>query len=192
MREGDNGNSPDSGLRDWVPRLSKFFTFGWMFAYPALAVLGTLVILIYALQLPSGVRWGAFATAILIGSCSFMSGGLLGFLFGIPRTLQSETSETVITRYKANTNLEEISDWVTKIIVGVGLVQIGRALPALSRLAASLKAPLGGQASSPAFGLSLVIVNVLLGFLFFYLWTRSLLTPNLAFSDSNPPDAKRP
>jgi hypothetical protein len=77
----------------------------------------------------------------------------------------------------------EVSDWLTKIIVGVGLVQIGRLEPALSRLAANLKAPLGAQPSSAAFGVALVIANVLLGFLFFYLWARSLLQRDLELSD---------
>jgi hypothetical protein len=42
-----------------------------------------------------------------------------------------------------------------------------------------MKVPLGGQASSSAFGLALAISNVLLGFFLFYLWSRSLLKKEL-------------
>jgi hypothetical protein len=86
---------------------------------------------------------GAFATAVIAGSCSFLGGGLVGFLFGIPRSASSGQA-TPTGEYQANSNLVEVSDWLTKIIVGVGLVQIGRVVPGLSKLAASMKAPLGG------------------------------------------------
>jgi hypothetical protein len=70
----------------------------------------------------------------------------------------------------------------------------GRLEPALSRLAANLKAPLGAQPSSAAFGMALVIANVLLGFLFFYLWARSLLQRDLELSDgfADSDDAAQP
>jgi hypothetical protein len=72
-------------------------------------------------------------------------GVLLGFLFGIPRTLQQElppsssppapaaspqSPERVFTganwsyQQTVNTNLEQISDWLTKILVGVGFTQL--------------------------------------------------------------------
>ena len=72
----------------------------------------------------------------------------------------------------AAATLEQVSDWLTKIIVGVSLVEIGRVIPALAKLVEILKAPLGGQPSSAAFGLGVVIASALTGFFFFYLWTR--------------------
>jgi hypothetical protein len=152
-------------------------------AIPLIVILWTIVILIYSLSLPSGVRWGAFATAVITGSCSFLAGGVVGLLFGIPRSALGSAGATATGRYQANSNLVEVPDWLTKIIVGVGLVQMGRLVPALGRLAANLKAPLGGQPSSPAFGIALVIADILLGFLFFYLWARSLLQRDLELSD---------
>jgi hypothetical protein len=68
--------------------------------------------------------------------------------------------------------LEQVSDWLTKIIVGISLVEIGRIVPAVAKLAGILKAPLGGQPSSAAFGLGVIIASALTGFFFFYLWTR--------------------
>ncbi|HEY5396668.1 MAG TPA: hypothetical protein VIL16_14855 [Trebonia sp.] len=190
---GDGGNNPQAQKtasaigrnprRGWMSTTTQVFAYGWTFAIPLIAFLWTIVILIYSLSLPSGVRWGVFATAVITGSCSFLAGGLIGLLFGIPRSALGAAGTTHTGQYQANSNLVEVSDWLTKIIVGVGLVQIGRLEPALSRLAANLKAPLGDQPSSAAFGVALVIANVLLGFLFFYLWARSLLQRDLELSD---------
>ena len=190
---GDGGNNTQqkavpaistNPVQRWLAATFQVFTFGWTYAIPVVAFLWTIVILIYALGLPSGVRWDAFATAVITGSCSFLAGGLVGFLFGIPRSASSGQAAPA-GGYQANSNLVEVSDWLTKIIVGVGLVQIGRVASALTRLAASLKAPLGGQPSSAAFGIAMVIANVLLGFLFFYLWARSLLEPNLELANGD-------
>jgi hypothetical protein len=171
-------------LRGWTWTTTQVFAYGWTYAIPLIAFLWTIVILIYSLSMPSGVRWSVFATAVITGSCSFLAGGLVGLLFGIPRSAAlGAAGSTPTSRYQANSNLVEVSDWLTKIIVGVGLVQIGRLEPALSRLAANLKSPLGAQPSSAAFGMALVIANVLLGFLFFYLWSRSLLQRDLELSD---------
>jgi len=151
----------------------------WIVAIPALGGVGAAISLIYVMQVPSGVRWTAFGTALAIAGAAGLIGGIIGFLFGIPRTVQGTSGATGDTQYQGNTNLEQVSDWLTKIIVGVGLVQIGRSLPALTKLAASMKAPLGGQPSSGAFGLGLAISFALLGFLFLYLWSRERLPQEL-------------
>ncbi len=147
----------------------------WITAIPVLGGLGVAVTLVYVSQIPAGVRWRVFGTAVAIAGAAALAGGTIGFLFGIPRTVLGSSAPTPQTQYQGNTNLEQVSDWLTKIIVGVGLVQIGRALPALTKLADNLKAPLGGQTSSAAFGLALVISYVLLGFMFLYLWSREIL-----------------
>jgi uncharacterized membrane protein len=46
-------------------------------------------------------------------------GALLGFLFGIPKFNRATRSRDALL---PNTNIEEVSDWITKIIVGIGLV----------------------------------------------------------------------
>jgi hypothetical protein len=157
----------------------KFFETGWTVAIPALGSGWGIITLIYVLQLPGGVRWTVFATAVLIASSAFLIGGLVGFLFGVPRTVQGATPRTGATHYQGNTNLEQVSDWLTKIIVGVSLVEIGHVIPGLTRLAESMKAPLGGKPSSESFGLALTIANALLGFFLFYLWSRSFFVKEL-------------
>jgi hypothetical protein len=168
----------------WLSSLPQYFSFSWLWAIPTLCALGVGGMLIYVSQVPGGVRWSVFATALALATAAFLAGGVIGFLFGVPHTVQSSAPSTGGTHYLGNTNLEQVSDWLTKIIVGVGLVQIGRAVPALSKLAAVLKAPLGGQPSSGTFGLALVISYFLLGFLHLYLWSRALAAREFAIYDA--------
>jgi hypothetical protein len=101
--------------------------------------------------------WRAVADFLLAASVSFVValastaiGCFLGFLFGIPKSLQrgagapqpqqqptsgtpsaptNDTSGSAAAvrasgpAFGTNTSLEEISDWLTKIIIGLGLVQ---------------------------------------------------------------------
>ena len=81
--------------------------------------------------------------------------------------------------------MEQVSDWLTKIIVGVSLVEIGRLIPALAKLAEILKAPLGGQPSSAALGVGVIIAGSLTGFFFIYLWTREMFVRELGFNNTS-------
>jgi hypothetical protein len=183
---GDFSQKDSKGLNGWLSTFPQLSIFSWLYVIPLMCFLGICVALIYVTQLPSGVRWSAFATALVIGSSAFFMGGLVGFLFGVPRTVQGPAPSSDAIQYQGNTNLEQISDWLTKIIVGVGLVQVGRLIPALGKFAESMKAPLGGQASSGAFGLGVAITSTLLGFLYFYLWSRSLMAQGLEMYSTFP------
>ncbi|RVU38806.1 hypothetical protein EOI86_05935 [Hwanghaeella grinnelliae] len=70
------------------------------------------------------IAFALFAVLLGISGAAAVIGGLLGFLFGIPRTLQGDSGGNGGAGDRVNTNLEQISDWLTKIIVGVGLVQV--------------------------------------------------------------------
>lgn len=109
---------------------------------------------------------------------------LIGFLFGIPRVLQGE-DKTAKYAQRVNTNLEQISDWLTKIIVGLGLVQLQAVPEHLGKAAtwmAQSFAP-GGGATAPAdavsFAGAFIIYFSVLGFFSGYLSTRLFLA--LAF-----------
>jgi hypothetical protein len=71
----------------------------------------------------------AVGTGSFLAGAATAAGSFVGFLFGVPRAGHSITQESTATSrseyaYLPNTNLEQISDWLTKIIVGVGLVEI--------------------------------------------------------------------
>lgn len=147
-----------------------------------------LACVVYAASVGSNAEegWEIFGVAVTVSAAAAAAGGLLGFLFGIPKTLQSDApSSDGSTRYLGNTNLEQISDWLTKIIVGLGLVQLGRALPALARLGESLGPMLGDVSSSPGFGLSLCIYSAVVAFVVVYLWTRVDLRREMMIADSS-------
>lgn len=68
-------------------------------------------------------------TGAFLAGAATATGSLMGFLFGVPRAAPPAAREAVGAGrrrhpYLPNTNLEQISDWLTKIIVGVGLVEI--------------------------------------------------------------------
>ncbi|MDP9839496.1 hypothetical protein J2T09_004272 [Neorhizobium huautlense] len=144
-----------------------------------------------------GISTAAAATAV---------GGMLGFLFGIPRVLQKapetpkagepQLSSKAEQLFATNTSLEDISDWLTKIIIGIGLVQFDTIIHYIyvcSLFAASyamsqpVKFPAQNQsevidpALSVAFFFGIIITCLLGACMFVYLETRTRLT--LIFRD---------
>ena len=95
---------------------------GTMRIYFALTAPAAMSIALYAAAEGS---WSIFALATLIGACAFALGALLGFLFGIPQYFAGADTPSERSRatYQPNTNLTQVSDWLTKIIIGVGLVR---------------------------------------------------------------------
>jgi CheY-like chemotaxis protein len=106
----------------------------------------------------------------------FALGAFVGFLFGIPRRLQEPArqprEEADDLPYAGNSSLEQISDWLTKIIVGVGLTQLVNAPAALGALGGVLGPALGGFAGSAIFGVFEFLYFTIGGFFTTYLWTR--------------------
>jgi tetratricopeptide (TPR) repeat protein len=155
-----------------------------------------------------------WSVSLTVAGASTAVGCLLGFLFGIPRSLQQRTiaapansgskpptpeaapaaDSTEVTgtqAFRSNTSLEEISDWLTKIIIGVGLVQFQTFLTYLYKGALLASAFVAGKEikiatdtdlfnyssdfSSPYF-FALIITTLIAGCLFAYLETRTRLT----------------
>ena len=111
---------------------------------------------------------------LLIGA-SFVFGSILGFLFGIPHnssnTAQSQTNNPDNTQFK-NDNLTQISDWLTKIIVGASLVSLNKVPTILKKLDGFLISHIG-WVSFLATGVEAAIFLYLgLGFATGYLWAR--------------------
>jgi hypothetical protein len=87
--------------------------------------------------------------------------------------------------WQASTNLTEISDWLTKIIVGVGLVEAKGIFDRLSQLSQAL----GDMLFDGAVGSKLVIPSVivsgaLVGFLYAYLFTQLVIAALMARTDA--------
>jgi hypothetical protein len=152
-----------------------------------------------------------FGIAIVGAGASLAAGFLLGFVFGIPRAAaRVEASVPAAANgtsgdgpkpvpqnggsagshaFQANSNLVEISDWLTKIFVGVGLVELAKIPLKMKGLAAYFAAGLRecGSSdascvqSSEAFAMMIIIFFGVCGFLLGYLWARLYLQK--AFDD---------
>ena len=123
----------------------------------------------------------------------YASGSLAGFLFGIPRVLQGHpsSSKPLVPDTRANfsaayqllinTNLDDISDWLTKIVVGIGLVEL-RKLPQLLYDLAAVIAGDKGKADIP-FILAVILYFCVIGFMSGYLTTRMFFQRAFRASD---------
>jgi hypothetical protein len=105
-----------------------------------------------------------------VAAAAWLSGGVLGFLFGVPR-LRAATPQnpSATSSFVPNTNLEQISDWLTKIIVGATLVQLRPLADDLNALALAIGAQLGTHAAATIAG-AVMITYFAGGFLWGYLW----------------------
>jgi hypothetical protein len=154
----------------------------WWLAYLLLSAVGaSLAIVVFAWG-----DWATLALAVLIAGGAWVAGGLLGFLFGIPRSLAEQPrggADEAGASYGANTNLEQISDWLTKILVGVGLVQFTAFAAKFGDLVNFLGPALGGGQEGEAFAGAVLVLFSIGGFLSFYLFTRIYLPRAFAQAD---------
>jgi len=151
-------------------------------------VVGLFPLIIYGLSLPSEDFFRVVGVGAMAAAAALMAAAFFGFLFGIPRSLQAETSrdseQGLRSGYRVNTNLEQISDWLTKILVGVGLTQIPKIGDAAGRLTASLAADIGaGPGQAVVIG-GILVYFLASGFLGGYFLTRTVLTRAFTLSDA--------
>lgn len=153
--------------------------------------MGLAVVVAYGFKGASGREGISIAcTGLMVAAAAALTGALLGFLFGIPRTLSGNDGQgrlphvqgehVVASEYVDNTNLEQLSDWLTKILVGVGLTQISKIKEGMGDLAGFLAPQLDHSAP---FALGIVVFFAVCGFLRAYLWTRLSLKSELRESN---------
>lgn len=191
--------------------------------YFLILVLGveTLALVIWAIAIWGTQGWlSAFAVLGVAAICSgaaSLSGGLLGFLFGIPRStettvrthLDGSLPQQAITSgdaaasttasagpssaagrppLRVNTNLEDISDGITKVLLGAGLAQASAIITGAGRLADFLGPSFGPGSAGKAVAIATIIYGALEGFFAGYLTTRLYLTA--AFGRADPHDVE--
>ncbi|HLY55167.1 MAG TPA: hypothetical protein VKS60_06400 [Stellaceae bacterium] len=132
-----------------------------------LAVLG-----LYARTSDSPLK--AFSITLIIGGGALLVGAFVGFLFGIPKSRTDGTAAAGDGGRKRgvsdNANLEEVSDWLTKIIVGLGLAEFGN-IPQFCKYLSEIVTPVLGEDGN-IIAQSAMVYFFILGFLLCYLWTR--------------------
>jgi hypothetical protein len=164
-----------------------------------LIVIGLLGVIGYSIS--NTVRQGATSTlsiGLLVAAASLAVGGFFGFLFGMPRSAdrassthkttdaQGKVTETLDPdppRTKPNTNLEEISDWLTKILVGAGLTQLNKIQTKLGDLSSYVAAGMGGNPADKSFVSVTVVFFGVCGFLAAFLWARLYMAKALQQAD---------
>jgi len=186
-----------------------------------LAAIGCLLILAYSFHAGTLSQFlRVSAVGILVAGAALLSGCLMGFIFGIPRVgapaagdrksppdrenraaesadadaLNSDEPTYLVGRSShdlRNGNLVEISDWLTKIIVGVGLVELHPIVGSLGKLSYDLAPGLmpvscvpgasctEALSSAQAAGMAILIFYFALGFLMGYVWTMVFFPSDL-------------
>lgn len=169
-------------------------------------------VFVVAIGVAGWVGWKADAVGpvLLWAFASCAVGGRMGFLFGIPKsglTLKTElhaggaaeasTNDASVVstggqtdpahRARPNTNLEEVSDWLTKIIVGLTLVHLQDLRGQIKRIgfhAAEAIQP-DPNAAYVSVATALVVGFTLTGFLVVYLYMRLFLQGAIVRSDDD-------
>ncbi|MEN2473129.1 hypothetical protein [Burkholderia sp. GS2Y] len=170
--------------------------------------------------------WRIQGAAGLLSGASMITGALLGFVFGIPRSTAIGSSPTsapavvapqTVARVAAdlppdvnrlqnadpqqgggqftdttalitqsqhanaslavvpNTNLEQISDWLTKVLVGVGLTQVGKLPHFMNILESKLTPALSPLPNGGIIGISICVAFGVGGFVWAYFESRTSL-----------------
>ena len=106
-----------------------------------------------------------FSASLLFSLAALVTGGFFGFLFGLPQSHGSSSSshhtssrpgEDLLSAVPADpssditasTNLQQVADWLTTLILGAGLTQVGRLPHASAVLFGAMSASIGGSASA--------------------------------------------
>ena len=140
----------------------------------------------------------AVGGVLLICLAAGLAGAMVGFIFGIPRQIsappdalpagsggaaqpRTATFHQADNRWQLSTNLTQVSDWLTKIIVGVSLVEAKNVWGELQDLFLSAADWLFDMRhGSPALLGSVIVGGSIFGFLFSYMYTQLIVSRLLA------------
>lgn len=162
-------------------------------AIVTVAVLGVIALWIWAEGVaekaagtPPGF-WALLGANLLLGLAAAAAGAVLGFIFGIPRTMNAADRAAVANAVSqdgitgktqavmaANTNLERVSDWLTTLLIGATLVQVKDIVRWIGGLGKELVKP--GPLANDALVPVIIVFFFFLSFLGVYLITRLYLT----------------
>jgi len=144
-----------------------------------------------------GQTWVHIAAVCLWALACLAVGAFIGLLFGIPRMRRTtatpkkgenpgENSEQNDNNAKyepeINNNLIEVSDWLTKIIVGLGLVELSKLPDRLKTVSKPLSTCLGTECGQAA-AVGIIIFFSFAGFLAGYINARTFLAVMFRHSD---------
>ncbi len=163
-------------------RLRLLFLF--LGSLPFLGVLMLFVVSLHFVEASkclSTIYFESIGYGLLIGGAAYIAGGFVGFLFGLPRYLSNPDAPK--HSYSRNDNLMQISDWLTKIIVGLGLTNLYYIPKQMDQFGVYASVFFGGKSLGAATAESILVYFLVSGFLLGYLWTNLYYIPILAYMD---------
>lgn len=145
------------------------------------------IVVIFALSFTD--HWKQIGVGLITAGGCGVVGALLGFIFGVPFSRDGAVSnsggsedkskeskpQASAPRYKANTSLEQISEWLSKMLVGVGLVELKGLSKQLYQLAEFIGRGLGDTDAARVFAYFGILLFSGCGFLFGFIWARIYL-----------------
>jgi hypothetical protein len=155
----------------------------------AVALMGTLGIAAFSWSMrgDTGVDWLHVAGILsMVSMAAVAIGALFGFLFGVPRTRIAHHEATITPHSKLpNTNLEQISDWLTKVLVGATLTQMAKIPGAAREVFGSVGDSLGVGDSGVIFAGATILFGLTAGFILGWLATRTWVGRMLTAADGD-------
>jgi hypothetical protein len=87
---------------------------------------------------------------MLAALAALLTGFLAGFLVGVPKIVSSGQVHLTTRLFSPSTNLAEISDWLTKLLLGAGLFSLSHLGEPVGKLIDNVVGGLHGTTSDPA------------------------------------------
>lgn len=143
-------------------------------------VLGTIGLIGYPISIDK-IDASFIFIGILLAISTFIVGFFTGTLFGMPKRNSEMNSD-----YSLNNSLVEISDWLTKIIVGLGLVNLKEIPIYLKNLGSYISESSSNNVQSfKIFSICVVIYFSVFGLYIGYNYMRLVLSQKYKESDEN-------
>jgi hypothetical protein len=145
---------------------------------------------------------------LLLWSFAYIAiGGLTGFIFSVPKIItgtsssfssDSDSRKSSLNKIQENTNLTEISDWLTKILIGAGLVELKEIPKFIMHIAKIMaqgirKFPNQNNIINSTYlidsvtimSVAIILYFITWGFISGYLVMKLVLTEQFALTDNN-------
>ncbi len=141
-----------------------------------------------AVQAPDKHALRYLAVGLLAGVIGAGGGGLLGLLFGLPTSASRAAAAAAAVAnperdaawFNDNTAMEQIADWLTKIIVGLTLTNFQKFADRFYDVSIAISAEMTGFSNAgPVPGGAALASSSILGFIISYIWIRRYLPGEL-------------
>jgi hypothetical protein len=158
--------------------VKRVFTLLWFFAGIGIC---SLAIPACARALSVGPEGGGarlaletFGTGLFVAGASTLFGSSIGFLFGVPHQARRKGSPDIGAPVSPNTNLEHVSDWLTKVLIGASVTQLDTIVAFYRDLATAVGPAFADSDLGAVIGGALVlhyfVMGLFQGFLIASLW----------------------